>query len=283
MTMLWGGNMVSIKLSNEGVSPLTAAAVRSACASLLIWLYARSKGEPFLLRREDARHGLIIGALFGIEFLFLYWGLAFTDASRAVIFLYTVPVWTVVGAHFFIADDRLSALRSVGIFLAFLGIIAVFGARSSGLNPLHWVGDLMEVGAAIFWAATSIYIKRFIQGKPITHIQTLFAQLVFSIPILAAAALIIERGDPVSLEASVVGALAYQIVLVSFVSYLVWFWMVHRYPVSRLSSFLFLAPLFGVIFSKLVLGDELTPLVWIGLTLTAAGIYLVNRPERKPT
>ncbi len=61
-------------------------------------------------------------------------------------------------------------------------------------------------------------------------------------------------------------------------SYLVWFWLIHRYQVSKLASFTFLTPLFGVIASGVFLNESLTTFLWIGLALVAAGIYLVNRP-----
>jgi hypothetical protein len=91
--------MVTIKVSNQGVSPILAAAIRSVVASLLLWLYALAIRERVFLQKGFFKHGVAIGLLFGIEFLFLFWGLKFTHASRAVIFLYTQPLWTVVLAH----------------------------------------------------------------------------------------------------------------------------------------------------------------------------------------
>ncbi|MEJ2718580.1 MAG: DMT family transporter, partial [Deltaproteobacteria bacterium] len=136
----------------------------------------------------------------------------------------------------------------------------------------------MEVLAAVFWAATTIYLKKLVRERPITHFQTLFAQLFFSIPLLAAAYLIVEWNRSLTITLPVLSAFAYQTLLVAFFSYLLWFWMIHHYPVSRLAAFTFLAPLFGVIFSGLLLGEALTPMLLGGLTRVAVGIYLVNRP-----
>jgi drug/metabolite transporter (DMT)-like permease len=94
--------------------------------------------------------------------------------------------------------------------------------------------------------------------------------------------LLFERGRSLSLTAPVVGAFAYQCVVVAFFSYLLWFWMIHRFAVSRLTSFTFLAPLFSVILSGLVLKEPLPLLLWAGLALVGAGIYLVNRPRKVP-
>ena len=137
----------------------------------------------------------------------------------------------------------------------------------------------MEVAAAIVWAATTIYIKKFVWNKPITHYQTLFAQLFWSIPVLAAGSLILEWGRPLILTGPVVAAIGYQTFVVAFFSYLLWFWMIHHFQVSRLAAFTFLAPMFGVIFSGLVLDESLPLLLWIGLLMIATGIYLVNRTQ----
>jgi drug/metabolite transporter (DMT)-like permease len=279
LSLLWGGNMVSIKVSNQGVPPILAATMRSLVASFLLWLYARACTERVFLPWKDLGHGIAIGFLFGAEFLLLYWGIAYTDASRAIIFLYTHPLWVALGAHFLLSHERLNWIKSVGLCLAFAGLISVFASRSTSLGPLHYVGDLMEVGAGVLWAASTLYIKRFIWERPITHFQTLFTQLFFSIPILAAGTLLLEGGKTVILEPLVVSAIVYQTVVVAFFSYLVWFWMIHRHPVSRLAAFTFLAPLFGVILSGILLKEHLTFQLWIGFVLVSVGIYLVNRPE----
>lgn len=277
LCLTWGVNLVSIKFSNQGVPPITGAAIRSVVSSLLLWLYCRAIGEAVFLPSGLVKHGVAIGFLFGAEFFVLYWGMSFTDASRAVIFIYTHPLWTALMAHFILRDDRLNPQKGIGMFLAFVGLIAVFGSRSATLGPLHWVGDAMELTAGFMWAATTVYIKKFIWNQPVTHYQTLFAQLFFSIPILAAGVILFEWGVPLSPTPLVVGSLVYQSVIVAFISYLGWFWMIHRFQVTRLAAFTFLTPLCGVVLSGIVLGETLTVFLWLGFALAAGGIYLVNR------
>ena len=286
MTMLvvicavWGGNMVSIKVSNQGLPAILAAFIRSVLAAFLLWAWVRMRGMRVALEGRDVVHGAVIGVLFGLDFLFFYWGLEFTHASRATICLYTHPFWTAIGAHFLLKDDRLTVTKSIGLVLAFFGVAALFGSKSSDLGPLYWLGDIMLLVAALFWAATTLYLKKFLARPEINHRQTLFAQLFFSAPVLLLSWLIIEPHSPVTLTTPVIVALGYQTIIVAFVSYLVWFWLIHRYQVSILTAFTFLTPLFGVIASGLYLGEELPLLLWVGLGLVAVGIYLVNRPAR---
>jgi drug/metabolite transporter (DMT)-like permease len=278
--LIWGGNMVSIKFSNMGIPPMVAATVRSMIAATLLWGFAAARGKSVWMKGPDVRFGVTIGILFGLDFLFLYWGTAYTVASRAVIFLYTHSIWAAIGAHFFLKGDRLTPLKTSGLLISFLGVVLVFGVKSGNLPPNYWIGDILEVVAALFWAATTVYIKWSTGKRPFDHYQTLFSQLFYSIPVLAVGWLILDLGKPVVLSAPVLGALFYQSVVVAFVCYLLWFWMIHTYPVGRLVSFLFLVPLFGVLLSGVILGDPLPLQLWVGLLCVGSGIYLVNKPKR---
>jgi drug/metabolite transporter (DMT)-like permease len=272
--------MVTIKFSNQGMPPLMTATVRSLVAACCLWIFATWRGKKVKLSRADLPYGILIGVLFGLDFLFLYWGTSYTTASRAIIFLYTHPFWVALGATFVLHDDKLTLPKIVGLVMAFAGMIAVFGAGSDELPKGYWIGDLMEIAAAIFWGATTLAIKRVSATRPISHYQTLFAQLLYSVPVLAAGWLLFELGRPVNLSTTVLAALAFQCLVVAFFSYVLWFWMIHTYKVVGLTAFTFLTPMFGVIFGGLVLNDPLPPLLWAGLGLVAGGIYLVNKPVK---
>lgn len=276
---LWGGNSISIKYSNTGIGPLLAASIRGVLATLCLWAYAAYKKEPVRMAAGQRIHGVIIGVLFGLDFLFLYWGMLFTPASRATIFLYTHPFWVALGAHFLIPGDRLNWSKAIGLVLAFGGILAVFSANADELPEGYIIGDIMEMVAALFWAATTLYVKRIIQTSKFTpsHYQTLFAQLLWSIPVLALGALLYEQDYPINITSTVVWALVYQSFIVAFFSYLLWFWMIHNFNVSGLTAFSFLAPLFGVIMGVLILGEPASIQLFLGIGLVGAGIYLVNR------
>lgn len=274
---LWGAQAVSIKFSNQGMPPLMAAALRSLVAAALVWTYARMKGRRVAFPPGQTRHALVIGLLFGLEFLFIYWGLVFTPVSRSTIFLYTHPFWVALSAHFFLKDDRLTPAKLIGLILAFGGVVAVFQARSPKLPPLYWIGDLMALTAAISWAATTLYIKYITVKVKLNHIQTLFAQLIYSFPLLALGSVLFELPASLDLNGVVLASLFYQSVVVAFASYLVWFWLIHRHTVSRLAAFTFMTPFFGVILGGLILDEPLTLLVWVGLACVAGGLYVVNR------
>jgi drug/metabolite transporter (DMT)-like permease len=274
---IWGGNAVSIKFSNQGIPPLLAATIRSLAAGVLVWLLAKGRGHAVLFPRGSRFHSLMIGILFGLDFLFLYWSVSFTTASRATIFLYSHPFWVALGAHFAVNQDRLRPGKVSGLILAFAGLWMVFRMHSPMLPENSWIGDTMALVAAVFWAATTLYIKRISQSVTLNHYQTLFSQLVFAVPVLLLGSLLFEHDYTIHLTGVVLWAMAYQIVVVAFFSYTLWFWMIHNFAVSGLTAFTFLAPLFGVLFGAVILNEPVGMMVWFGLALVCTGIYLVNR------
>ncbi len=279
LCFLWGLNLVTIRFSNQGIPPMLAAGTRSAVAATVLSLYTRYvKKASGSWEPKDRIHGAAIGFLFGLEFLFLYWGLAYTTASRTVIFLYTNPFWVAIGAHFLLRGDRLTPPKVVGLILAFAGVLAVFGSGSAKLPKDYWIGDLMELGAAVLWAATTLYIKKIDQIRDVTHHQTLFAQLFYSMPVLFGGWVLLEGLKGPRLTPMILAAFGYQCFVVASFSYLLWFWMIRRFAVSGLTSFTFLTPLFGIILGALILSEPVTAMVWVGMVLVGTGIYLVNRP-----
>jgi drug/metabolite transporter (DMT)-like permease len=113
-------------------------------------------------------------------------------------------------------------------------------------------------------------------AEKVQPINTFLYQLFFSIPILLIVSIILEPKWIHKVDPYVVGSLFYQSVIIAFITYFVWFKLIHKYSVSRLSVFTFFTPIFGVIFGVLFLHEELTVSLMIGLPLVSAGIFLVN-------
>jgi drug/metabolite transporter (DMT)-like permease len=279
LTLLWGFNYTAIKYSNQGVSPVFASTLRSIIASICGVVYCLRKGERLFHRDIMLFHGLMVGLLFGLEFACIYFGLLYTDAARSALFIYLSPFVVAIGAHFFLQGDRLNFLKASGLLIAFTGIFVVFAGRPKTAKPTMLIGDILEIMAAFFWGTTTLYIKRFMAEK-VHPINTFLYQLIFSIPILFIVSLILESRWIYRIDPSIVSSLFYQSVIVAFISYFVWFKLIHGYSVSRLSAFTFFTPIFGVLFGILFLNEEFTVSLMVGLPLVSMGIFLVNWRRR---
>lgn len=274
---IWGFNQVAIKVGNAGIPPFLQAGLRSAGSALLVWAYALSRGVPLFARDSSLGFGATIAALFAGEFVFLYWGLLYTTATRAILFIYTSPFVVALGAHWFIPGERLRTARVIGLLCAFAGLALAFGDALRLPTHRELLGDGMELLAAVFWGATTVVIKA--SRHRLSPHKTLFYQLAGSAPILLLLSWLV--GEPARARALPlsVAALAFQIVVVAFATYLVWFWLLSCYPAAPLAAFSFWTPIFGMLAGWLVLGEAVTPALAAAILLVAAGIYVVNRPE----
>ncbi len=276
---IWGLSQVAIKLAGEGISPAMQAGLRSIGSAILLVGWARWRRVPLLVRDGTLVPGIVAGLLFAAEFLLMYLGLTFTTASRAVIYVYMAPFVTAIGAHFFIDGDRLTRMKTAGLVIAFAGVLIAFADALRLPTRTELLGDLLCLGAAFAWGATTIVVKGS-RLRGASAERTLFYQLAVSAVLLPAVALATGESGVHAATPMVIGALLYQIVIVAFASYAAWFWLVSRYPASRLAAFTFLTPIFGVAAGGLFLSEPLGPGLIAALVLMASGIYLVNRPTR---
>jgi drug/metabolite transporter (DMT)-like permease len=272
--LLWGINAPAIKVSNAGVAPMFAAGIRSVIATICLILWMKHKKMALFPGR--VLDGLWVGLLFGVEFSILYTSLLYTTTSSAWILLYTTPFWHAVGAHFFLQGDRLTVNKVVGLILAFVGVVVLLSKYVNLPSTTQLLGDFLAITAALMWAVTTLVIRRRLVGH-VSHHHTLFYQMIFSIPILFVLSHVIGETPVKHLDTLVVLSLAYQSVVIAFLSYIVWFAMVHVYPISRLSSFTFLTPVFATLAGAVLLGESVSWGVVFSLVLVSVGIYVVNR------
>ena len=283
---IWGLQQVAIKSTNAALPPIFQAGLRSAIAAVLVWGWARSRGTPLFRDDGTLGAGLFAGVLFAGEFVCIFLGLTLTSASRMAVFLYTAPCFTTLGLHWFVAGERMRRTQWLGILVAFAGIALAFadgflhghGAQGSTLKGV--AGDALGVLGGITWAATTVVVRA-TRLACTSASKTLFYQLTVSAVVLLALALGLGQARVETVTPLAVMSLAYQAVIVAFVSYLLWFWLLTRYIASRLSVFSFLTPLFGVTFGVLLLGESFSLRFLMAAALVLTGIALVNLPAKR--
>ena len=274
LTALWGFNQVTIKWISADVSFVAQAAIRSILASVLLLLWAYFKKQPLFSRDGTLLAGVAAGLLFAFEFVFIYGGLAHTNASRMSVFVYLAPPLTALGLHFRVAGERLGVRQWLGVGLAFAGLVLAFAEGfSSGQDT--WLGDLCGLAAAMLWAATTVLIRATSLAR-VSAAKTLLYQLAVSALVLPIASWLMGEKGITAVNSLVLASVAYQAVIVAFASYLAWFWLLTRYLAARLSVLSFLTPLFGMLSGVVFLSEPLSAHFALAALLIAAGIALVN-------
>ena len=271
--LFWGFQQVMVKATVAELPPVFQSAVRSLGATLLLWVWCQWRGVHLFARDGSLWAGLLVGCLFALEFAFLYIGLQHTSASRLTVFLYTSPFWVAALLPWFIRTERLRPVQWLGLACAFAAM--VFALRE-GFGSGNATGDLMGLTAGALWGLTTVAIR----ATNLTRISAeklLFYQLAVSTVVLGL--LSHGMGEPWDNPWSsfAMASVVVQTVVGAFATYLAWMWMLGHYPATKISAFVFLTPLFALLFGMLWLGETVTLTLTLSLTLVAVGIVLVNR------
>jgi drug/metabolite transporter (DMT)-like permease len=278
--VVWGVGQVAAKVGVSEVPPLLQAGLRSLGAALLVAAWARLRGIGLLGNDRTLAGGLLAGLLFAAEFGCIFVGLQFTTASRMAVFLYLAPFVVALGMPLIAKTERLDALQWAGLCLAFVGVAWAFaeGFGKDITTPRQLIGDALGVAAAVLWGATTLVIRASRLATASAE-KTLLYQLAISGVALFSAAMAAGEKWPLHLSPLVIGSLLFQVGVVSFASYLLWFWLIRHYPATRLAAYTLLTPIFGLVAGAWWLAEPVTARLLTALAAVAFGIYAVNRPR----
>lgn len=274
LCMLWGVQQSHLKAVVDEISPMLLIALRSGLSALLVALLMRYRHERMNIA-QNWKPGLMVGLLFAVEFVFVAEGLRHTAASHMIVLVYTAPIFVALGMHWLFPAERLAALQWVGVLLAFVGIGVTFLGHdqpNTGSNML-W-GDFLGLLSGLAWGLTTLVVRASsLANAPAT--ETLQYQLVATFILLLIIALVTGQAEfkptPV-----VWASLAFQGILVSFASFLIWFALLRRYMAAQLGIFSFLTPLFGVLFGVILLNESLELHFMIGAGMVLLGLVVVS-------
>jgi len=273
----WGMQQVVLKATAADIAPVMQIGLRSGIAALLVAVVMHKRGERMSLRDGSLWPGLAVGVLFALEFLLVAEGLRHTSASHMVVFLYTAPIFAALGLHWRLPAERLSGVQWLGIALAFSGIAMTFLGRgqagTADAASILW-GDALGVLAAMSWAATTVVVRCSVLSTA-SPAKTLQYQLLIACVLLLLGAVLTGQAG-VHWSPRVWASLAFHGVIVSFASFLAWFWMLRTYLASRLGVFSFMTPLFGMVFGAWLLGEPMEAGFLMGAIPVLLGIVLVS-------
>ncbi|TCB65311.1 DMT family transporter [Acinetobacter sp. ANC 4178] len=277
LCIIWGLQQVILKMAAPDISAVMQIALRSGLSALMVYPMIKLADGVSLWSRDYLVAGILVGVLFASEFFLVAQALRFTSASHTVVLLYTAPIFVALGLHWKLPSERLSVLQWSGIALAFFGIIIAFlfhPAGSAAASSTALRGDILALLAGILWAATTIAVRLTkLAEAPAT--QTLFYQLLIAFLLLFPLAFAMGQAS-IHWTAFAIGSLLFHTIIVSFASYLIWFWLLKEYLASRLGVFSFLTPLFGVLFGVILLNEKIELNFIVGTILVTLGIMVVS-------
>ena len=278
-SFLMGINQVMVKLVNAGFSPVFQAGARSACALISVLLFALLTRKRLSVTDGSFLPGLLCGLLFAFEFLLLFEGIERTAVSRASVIFYTMPVWVAIAAHFLIPGEHLTPRRVLGLVMAVAGVAVALLDEAPSIAPDALTGDLFCIAGAICWAGIALTVRISRLNRSVPEMQLIY-QLAVSAPVLL---FLSPLFGPVIREVTetILWIFAFQVIVVVSIGFLVWFMVLRIYPASDMTAFSFLAPLFGVAASWIVLEEPFAWSIVIALVLVGGGIAMISWKPKK--
>ncbi len=279
-SLLWSGNIVSIKVGLATIPPMWSAFWRMAAAVAAVALWARLNGEPVLIRKSDRGWAVVLGLLFTAQIALFNLAVHFTSPAYAVVMLNTHPILVNLISHFFVHDDRLTVTRGLGLAMPFAGIAYVMlGKPDAALAPDPMLGNSLMLLSALLLATRVVYTQRIVQE--LDPLRPVIWQMALSLPLFLALAVYLEPPllQPLAWEA--VAAILYQAVVVAGFCFVLWTSLLQRYSAGNLSVFGFTVPIFGILLSWAIFGEQITGRLLGGTAAVIAGIAIVTASKRE--
>ncbi|ESR26471.1 DMT family transporter [Lutibaculum baratangense] len=271
LSLLWGGSFLFAGLAVREMGPLTVVLGRVAIAGLALLVATKLRGSKVVERPRDVFDYVVMAVLNNvIPFSLLFWALQHIGPGLAAIFNATTPFFAVIFAQILTDDEKINTGKVMGVVIGISGVATLIGAKA-----LHGVGDellpsLACVGAAIAYAVSSIWARRF-RSKPLTVPATgqLLSATVILVPIVVA----VERpwlGDVPSGVA--IGALLALALASTALAYLLYFRILRTAGATNLTLVTLLIPASASVLGALFLDEALGPEAFVGMALIALGI-----------
>lgn len=272
-TGLMGSSFVVAKIGLTYISPLLLAGLRFVIAGCMMLVFVH-----LFKRKQPANKGewgklILIGAIqtagvMGSIFLSLR---TITSGESAILTFMNPLLVVLIGT--LALGIRYRVVQWTGVLLGFAGVFIAMGSHLT-----IEIGTFLGFLSAVFWSVGTLIIKKW-GGLFDIWVMTAY-QMFFGGLILLVGSVFLETSRLVINSSSIL-ILLWLAIPASIIQFTVWFYLLQKGDSGKVSAFLFLAPLFGILFGWLVLGEQLGLPLLIGGSLIFAGIFLVNWPEKQ--
>lgn len=283
---IWGSSFLLIKFGVEEFTPLQLVAFRVGVAAVAMLLTLVLTGRRFPKDRASLLGLLIVGTFnTAVPFLLITWGEQSIDSGLATVLNSTVPLFSLVIAHFALSDERISGMKLLGLASGFAGVVILAsrsadagGGANGATNDL--AGQVAVLGAAVCYAGTTVFVRRNLR-----HLQPLVVSsgALATAAILVSVAALLVDGLPdfaaVSQRASL-SVLGLGLIN-TYIAYLLFYWIIDRWGATRATLVTYLMPPVGLALGVLFNNELLDERLIVGAGLIGAGVALVNWRRRR--
>jgi drug/metabolite transporter (DMT)-like permease len=274
--LIWGSSFLWIKIAVAEIGPFTLVAFRVLFGLLGLLVVMRWQRQSFPRDRRTILAFVFMGIVnTAIPFILISWGETKIQSSLASILNATTPLFTIVIAHFWLHDEKITLPRLAGLIVGFFGVILLV-SRDIGPQGLQGdvIGQLAVLLAAISYAIALTFSRKYLRGtKPVVQSTMI---LVVASGVMWVTAPMVER--PFTLPQLPVTwlALAWLGLLGLCIAYLLFFYLNNVWGPTRASLVTYVFPVVGLILGIIFLNEEVDWRLLVGSGLIVASIVIVN-------
>lgn len=277
LSVIWGGSFIFIKIALTGFQPLSVVAGRLAIASLLLVIWLIASGRFPVLTRERVVALAVMGLTNNaVPFWLLTWAQTELGAGLASIFNAMTPLFTILVAHLWTSDDRMTPSRLVALLTGFAGVVVLMGGESlSELGSNLWV-QIAALASGIFYAIAGVYGRR-VARLGIAPDAAAAGQCLAAFVIVAPVAALFDRPwtHPAPELHAWIGVLGLA-VLSTTVAYLIFFKVLARSGATNAALVTFLVPISAIVMATTLLDERMSATQLGGMALIFAGLAVAD-------
>lgn len=274
--LIWGSSFLWIKIAVEDVGPLVLASIRVLFGLIGLLVVLRLTGNSFPRERR------IIGLYFilsifqtALPFALISWSETRIASSLASILNGTVPLFTILVAHFWLHDEKITISRIAGLIIGFLGVVTLV-SRDFGPEGLsgNLLGQLAMLGASVSYSIGITFTRKFLRGQQPVVQSTM--TLLFADMLLWLNAFSFEQPIILPHRAITWFALLWLGLLGTCIAYLLYFFLINSWGATRASVVTYVFPVVGLILGLIFLKETVDWRLGVGSLLVVAGIVVIN-------
>lgn len=278
VAIIWALNFSVVKITLQQIDPFSFNALRYILAASLLVVAAKRKGFSLKVKKEHFWKLVGIGIVGNLVYQMLFIiGLDYTYSANAAVMLGTIPIWVALLSQFF-TDEKLTLNKSVGIFLAFVGVafIIIGGNNEISFESDSFKGNLITLLAAISWGVYTILSKKYLKFYSSSQYSA-FMSIVGVISLLVVGAPFLLRLNFSGISLAGYGGILYSGLLSVGLAYLIWNNGISKIGAVRTAAYQNLVPVLGLLFGVLILNEPLTVFQYIGSGFVILGIFITRR------
>ena len=280
VSILWGGNVVSIRAGVDSVPPLWSAFWRMSVGVIFVTAWSLWRGVRVIPTRQEILPLFALGALFTVQIALMNTAAALTSPAYGVVILNSYPIFANLAGHFghrfAVHEAPITGIRALGLALALGGVaVLALGRPDAGLAPHPLLGNLLMVISACLLGVRQVYMRWLVQR--VDPARSILWQMVISVPLFLLAASVSEPMLLKPLTTEAICAILYQGVIVAGICFIIWAELLKKHAAGTLSMFSFIVPICGIALSSLMFHETLAPGLFTGTALVLAGVFVVIR------